>query len=137
MSGYLRLMKAKLSDRDWTKLLSFLRSQSDIYVGKEDKCRRFMEGVLWILRSGAQWRFLPDEYGNWNSVYKRFVRWCDKGIWDRMMGHFAQDPDLENLLVDSTVVRAHPCAAGAPKKTAARIARPSDAVEADSAQKST
>jgi transposase len=129
-------MKAKLSERKWSKIQSFLRSQSDIYVGKEEACRRFVEGVLWILRSGAQWRFLPDEYGNWNSVYKRFSRWCDKGIWDRMMLHFAVDPDMENLLVDSTIVRAHPCAAGAPKKTVARKARHLDAVEADSAQKS-
>ena len=49
-------------------------------------------------------------------VYKRFSRWCDKGIWERMMQHFTEDPDMENLLVESTIVRAHPCAAGAPKK---------------------
>jgi transposase len=109
-------MKAKLSERKWSKILSFLRSQSDVYVGKEDECHHYIEGVLWILRSGAQWRFLPNKYGNWNSVYKRFSRWCDKGIWERMMQYFAEDPDMENLLVDSTIVRAHPCAAGAPKK---------------------
>lgn len=130
-------MKAKLTDEKWSKILSFLRSQKDIYVGKETECRRFVEGVHWILRSGAQWRFLPDEYGNWNSVYKRFSRWCDKGIWDRMMAHFAEDPDMENLLVDSTIVRAHPCAAGTPKKTAVRTARRLDEAEVDSVLKST
>jgi transposase len=95
------------------KVLEFLRSCPDLHVGVESRCRKFLEAVLWMTRSGAQWRLLPEEYGNWNSVYKRFSRWCTKGVWTRMHQHFIDQPDMEHLMIDSTIVRAHPCAAGA------------------------
>lgn len=106
----------KIPDQDWSKIRAFLKQDPNAYVGNEAECRRFVEAVKWMSRSGAQWRLLPVEYGNWNSVYKRFVRWCAAGVWERMLAHFAQDRDLENGMIDSTIVRAHPCAAGAQKK---------------------
>jgi len=105
-----------LRDDQWCKLLSFLRTCPGVYVGRAENCRRFIEGVLWIARNGAPWRLLPPQYGKWNSVYKRFARWCDQGVWERMWAHFADDPDMENVIVDSTVLRAHPGAAGGSEK---------------------
>ncbi len=104
----------------WTRILRFLHACPHVCVGQEEACRRFLTGVLWIARTGAQWRALPKHYGNWNSVYKRFLRWCEKGVWKRMHDAFADDPDMEHLLMDSTTIRAHPSAAGAPQKRGAK-----------------
>ena len=78
--------------------------------------RMFVEGVLWIVRTGSPWRDLPDVFGEWNSVFRRFSRWSAKGVWWRIFEVLPDDPDFEYLIIDSTIVRAHQHAAGAAKK---------------------
>ena len=108
----------KITSKQWRIIIAFLRSHEHAYVGKQAECRRFIEGVQWILRTGAQWRELPARYGNWNTVYKRFGRWEEKGVWQALFEHVADDPDLEHVMPDGSVIRAHMCAAGGSKKTA-------------------
>jgi len=71
------MLTVSLDDEQWQKILPVLRSHPNIYVGPEGECRRFLSAVLWIARSGAQWRLLPGEYGHWNAVYRRFNRWSE------------------------------------------------------------
>ena len=131
------MLTEELHPDQWFRIIQFLRSCSGVYVGQEENCRRFLTGILWIARTGAQWRALPEEYGRWNTVYKRFLRWCEQGVWKRMQEAFADDPDLEHLLLDSTVIRAHPCAAGAPLKRGAKGRRAWAEAAAASPAKST
>jgi transposase len=131
------MLPVQLPDAQWQLIYAFLQTLPNLYVGDETKVRRFVEAVLWITRSGAQWRMLPAGYGRWNSVYKRFARWCDAGVWEAVFQRAAASPDLEWLVLDSTTIRAHPCAAGASKKKAVRRRKPSGAVRAASAPKFT
>lgn len=110
--------RTKLTDAQWATIWAFLVLHPRVTVGRPETCRRFLEAVLWILRSGAQWRLLPAELGKWNSVFKRFSRWSAHGVWEELHRHVAADPDWQEVLFDSTVVRAHACAAGAENSSA-------------------
>jgi transposase len=111
----------KLNNQEWEKILQLLKTYQNIYIGQESDCRNFLEAVLWMTRSGAQWRLLPPSYGNWNTIYKRFARWSEHGIFEKLFEQISNDRDLEYLLIDSTIVRAHACSSGAQKNTAHNI----------------
>jgi len=79
--------RIKLSDEEWARILASLKKLPEVHIGLPDICRQFVSASLWILRSGAQWRVLPPTYGKWNSVFKRFSRWCVNGVWEKILGH--------------------------------------------------
>ena len=112
------MVGVRSSDDEWQRVWACLQDHPGIYVRQEVATRSFVEAVLWMARAGASWRLLPAEFGSWNSAYKRFARWQEKGVWQRLMERLAADGDHERLMLDSTVVRSHACAAGAKKAKA-------------------
>ena len=109
-----------LRNDQWEHIADLLPGKAgDRGVTAKDN-RLFIEAVLWIARTGAPWRDLPAQFGRWHSVYMRFSRWSKHGVWERLMAVLSDDPDLEELFIDATIVRAHQHAAGAQKKPAHR-----------------
>jgi transposase len=116
------LHRHAISDADWVRIENLLPGRPGEPGWLAVDNRLFVNAVLWIARTGAPWRDLPERFGNWNSTWRRFDRWARKGTWRRVF-EALQDPDLEWLILDSTVIRAHPCAAGAKKNRTAAEAR--------------
>lgn len=104
--------RREISDEEWQAIHPILAAHERVRVGSEAACRAFLTGVLWVMRTGAQWRDLPAGHGHWNSVFKRFSRWCRHGVFEALHAGCSHLPDLQCVLIDSTIVRAHPCAAG-------------------------
>ena len=104
-----------LSDADFDRLAPLVPGRPDTRGRSGDDNRRFLDAVVWIARTGAPWRALPPDLGRWNTVFQRFNRWSKRGVWTALF-EAVQDPDLEWLLLDSTSIRAHQHAAGAPEK---------------------
>jgi transposase len=102
-----------LSNEQWNKMSGLIIGRPDQRGSTGRNNRMFVEGVLWIVRTGSPWRDLPEAFGEWNSVFRRFSRWSRKGVWQRMFEAMSNDPDFEYLIIDSTIVRAHQHASGA------------------------
>jgi len=106
------MKKEYISEVAWNKIFCFLKQCKGIYVGKENQCKNFLEAIFWMARTGAQWRELHERYGKWYNIYGRFNAWAKKNIWFRLLDFCASDADLEYIMIDATIVRAHACAAG-------------------------
>jgi transposase len=113
-----------ISDADFGRIEHLLPGRPGQHGGVARDNRRFIDAVLWIARTGAAWDDLPERLGVGNSQWRRFDRWAGKGRWDPILAAL-RDPDMDVLILDSTAVRAHPCAAGAQKNGTAPAARPS------------
>jgi len=107
----------ELSSKQWERISDLLPGK----VGDPGRTaadnRNFINGVLWILRSGARWQDLPERYGNYKSVHKRFTRWSQKNVWEKIFTILIADHDNEYFMIDSTIVKAHNQAATYKKKT--------------------
>ena len=102
-----------LSDRHWGLIEPHLPGQTGQWGGVAHDNRRFVNAVLWILRTGAPWRDLPPAYGGWKNTHRRFCRWRDSGVWEALLERLMDDPDYEWLMIDASHCKVHPHAAGA------------------------
>jgi putative transposase len=107
------LIRRELTEAQWRRIERLVPGKEGDKGRHGEDNRRFVDAVLWIARAGAPWRDLPQEFGNWNSVFQRFRRWAKKGAWERVFNALVENPDFEYLIIDSTIVRAHQHAAGA------------------------
>ena len=102
-----------ISDALWEQMWPLLPRKVGDPGASGRNNRRFMEAVLWRVRTGSPWRDLPKDFGNWNSVFKRFRRWANAGVFERLFNVINGELDLEYAMIDGTIVQAHQKASGA------------------------
>jgi transposase len=119
--------RGDLTDQQWRQIEPLLPAQKP-RTGRPSKDHRtIINGILWVLRTGAPWRDLPQGYGPWPTVASRFYRWRKKGLWEGLLSDLQQEADAVGELewevhfVDGTIVRAHQHAAGAKKGVETRL----------------
>jgi transposase len=113
-----------LRDDQWEILREFVPGGRKGKRGPRSDGRRFFDAILWLARSGARWRDLPeDRFGPYQTVKRRWYRWIEQGVFDRIFEAVASDPDMEWLAIDATVIRAQAQAAGGRRKRGDRKPR--------------
>ena len=98
-------MRYALSETEWTVIQPILPNKPRGIPRVDD--RRVLNGIFWVLRSGAPWRDLPDCYGPYTTCYNRFVRWSKAGVWDRIMGKLTAAHEASVQMIDTSVIRVH------------------------------
>ncbi len=110
------LKRYELTDQEWEQIEPLLPSYKKGKRGRPPKDNRHMlNAMVWLARSGAPWRDLPERYGPWESVYSRFRKWIDDGILDNIFRVLSLEAELEELSLDASIVQAHQHSAGAKK----------------------
>jgi len=102
-----------MPDRIWNLLEPLLPGRVGVWGGIAKDNRQFINAVFWLLRSGASWRDIPPEFGNWKNIHRRFCRWRDKKIWEKILEVLTKEAEFQWLMIDATHVKVHPHAAGA------------------------
>jgi transposase len=117
------MVRGELTEKQWQQLEPLLPPQNP-KTGRPNKDHRtIINGILWVLRTGAPWRDVPERYGPWRTIASRFYRWRRDGLWDRLLMAVQQRSNVQGEVnwelhyVDGTMVRAHQHAAGARGKT--------------------
>ena len=110
------MRRYEISDEQFARIEPLLPGRPGTPGRNAKDNRLFINAVLWIARTGAPWPDLPERFGKYDTAYQRFNDWAKRGRWQAIF-EALQDPDLEWLLLDSTVVRAHQHAAGQKKAT--------------------
>lgn len=128
------LRRYELTDDEWNRIADLLPPESTGKQGRPRKSNRMiLNGMVWIARSGAPWRDLPERYGPWETVYSRFRKWIEDGILDNIFHSLSLDAELGELSMDASIVQAHQDSAGAKK---GGLQTKSDTAVAEPAQKS-
>ncbi len=107
------LRRHDITDRTWELLQPHLPGREGTWGGIAKDNRTFINAVFWILRTGAPWRDLPPEYGDWKNTHRRFIRWRDARTWEKLLEQLVADADYEWLMIDASHIKVHPHAAGA------------------------
>ena len=105
------MRRHEISDDNWSRIEQLLPGRSGGHGGVAKDNRGFVNAVWFVAKTGIPWRDLPERFGTWDTAFHRFNAWCKKGVWKRVF-EAVRDPDLEWLMIDSTVIRAHHHAAG-------------------------
>jgi transposase len=113
-----------LRDDQWERLKGFVPGGTKGKRGPRTNNRRFLDALLWMARSGSRWRDSPERFGNYHSVKRRYYRWIEMRVLDTVLAALVSEADLEWLMIDSTIVRAHQNAAGACKAKGGRCPGP-------------
>ena len=114
------MRRHELSDEQFEKIEALLPGRKCCVGVTAKDNRSFVNGVIWIFKTGAPWRDLPERYGNWKNVHRRFSRWASKGIFNKIFSALSEDSDMEFISMDGSVIKAHQHAAGAAKKKSKR-----------------
>ena len=110
-----------ITDRQWALMEEHCLGKKTDPGRTGSDGRVFLEGVLWIARTGSPWRDLPEQFGKWNTVFKRFRDWVKADVFKRIFDAVSDDPDMEFAMIDGTIVKVHRHGQGAKGGLKARL----------------